>query len=159
MKRISACLAVFIGALFLFFSCKSGEIESEQIQFEIQKVNKAFSEAIRAGDAAKVAAFYARDAQLLPPNSDIISGQTNIEAFWKGILQTGVKGVKLETLEIAGTHDMAHEIGKFTILGENEQVLDSGKYIVLWMLEDGKWKLHRDIWNSSQPAEKEDSSS
>jgi ketosteroid isomerase-like protein len=30
--------------------------------------------------------------------------------------------------------------------------MDRGKYIVVWKDEGGKWKLHRDIWNSSLPA-------
>jgi ketosteroid isomerase-like protein len=32
------------------------------------------------------------------------------------------------------------------------KVLDEGKYIVIWKHEDGQWKLHRDILNSSRPA-------
>jgi ketosteroid isomerase-like protein len=35
---------------------------------------------------------------------------------------------------------------------EGGQVIDNGKYVVLWRREAGQWKLHRDIWNSSQPA-------
>jgi len=31
-------------------------------------------------------------------------------------------------------------------------VLDKGKYIVIWKQEEGQWKLHRDIFNSSMPA-------
>ena len=30
--------------------------------------------------------------------------------------------------------------------------IDKGKYIVLWKMEDGKWKLHRDIFNSDNAA-------
>jgi ketosteroid isomerase-like protein len=31
------------------------------------------------------------------------------------------------------------------------RALDKGKYIVIWKQEDGQWKLHRDIFNSSMP--------
>jgi hypothetical protein len=47
---------------------------------------------------------------------------------------------------------MAHEVGKYTLMGDGDKVLDAGKYIVIWQRQDGQWKLHRDIWNSSQPA-------
>ena len=31
-------------------------------------------------------------------------------------------------------------------------VADRGKYIVIWKNEGGSWKLHKDIFNTSQPA-------
>ncbi len=31
--------------------------------------------------------------------------------------------------------------------------LDAGKFIVVWKQEAGQWKLHRDIFNSSMPAQ------
>jgi hypothetical protein len=30
-------------------------------------------------------------------------------------------------------------------------LLDRGKYIEIWTKVDGKWLIHRDIWNSSLP--------
>ena len=32
--------------------------------------------------------------------------------------------------------------------------IDHGKYMELWRLEKGEWKLHRDIFNSSVPPKK-----
>jgi len=43
-------------------------------------------------------------------------------------------------------------VGTFTLKGKGGQELDAGKYIVIWKREDGQWKLHRDIFNSSLPA-------
>jgi ketosteroid isomerase-like protein len=33
--------------------------------------------------------------------------------------------------------------------GDGGAVMDSGKFIVIWKQEGGRWKLHQDIWNSS----------
>jgi ketosteroid isomerase-like protein len=44
------------------------------------------------------------------------------------------------------------EVSKYTLQGEGDQVLDTGKYVVIWKQEDGQWKLHCDIFNSSMPA-------
>ena len=30
--------------------------------------------------------------------------------------------------------------------------LDHGKYLVFYKKEGGRWKIYRDIWNSSMPA-------
>jgi hypothetical protein len=35
---------------------------------------------------------------------------------------------------------------------QDGSILDTGKYIVIWKRENGAWKWHRDIWNSSRPA-------
>jgi len=43
------------------------------------------------------------------------------------------------------------EEGEYTFMGEDGEQLDKGKYIVLWKMEDGKWKLFRDCYNSDLP--------
>jgi uncharacterized protein (TIGR02246 family) len=111
-----------------------------------------FIAAFNRGDAAGAAAVYTADAQVLPPNSDVITGQQAIQAFWQMAMDMGVKAVKLATVEVAGDGNTAYEVGQFTLQGAEGQVLDAGKYVVIWRQEAGQWKLHRDIWNSSRPA-------
>ena len=67
-------------------------------------------------------------------------------------MDMGVKEARLRIVELEGHGDTAIEISTFTLLGEGRQVLDRGKYMVIWKREDGQWKLHRDIFNSSMPA-------
>jgi hypothetical protein len=42
-------------------------------------------------------------------------------------------------------------MGQYTLRGAGGagDLIDRGKYIVIWKLIQGEWKLHRDIWNSS----------
>jgi len=53
---------------------------------------------------------------------------------------------KLETIELDEHGNSAYEVGKYTLSGAGGQVLDQGKYIVIWKKQHGEWKLHRDIW-------------
>jgi uncharacterized protein (TIGR02246 family) len=108
--------------------------------------------AVKRGDAAGLAALYTENGQVLPPNSDFVTGQQAIEGFWQAVMAMGVKEANLEIVEVEGHGDTAIEVSTFTLLGEGGQVLDKGKYIVIWKQEDGQWKLHRDIFNSSMPA-------
>ena len=55
---------------------------------------------------------------------------------------------KLETVELEDHGTTAVEVGCYTLSGGG-QVMDSGKFIVIWKQEGGQWKLHRDSWNSS----------
>jgi ketosteroid isomerase-like protein len=67
-------------------------------------------------------------------------------------MDMGIKEAKLEIVEVEGHGDTAIEGSTFTLHGEGGQLLDRGKYIVIWKREEGQWKLHRDIFNSSMPA-------
>ena len=92
------------------------------------------------------------NGQILPPNSDFVTGKQAIQALWQGAMDMGIKSVKIELVEVEGHGDTAIEVGKYTLSGEAGQVLDTGKYIVILKQADGQWKLHREIFNSSMPA-------
>jgi uncharacterized protein (TIGR02246 family) len=130
----------------------SAKQSNSQLRKAIVAANAEFVAAFARGDGAGVAALYAVDGQLLPPNGNIVSGRDGIKTFWQGAIDSGLKQVKLETVEVHGAGGMIAEVGKYSILDGNGQVVDSGKYVVLWKLEKGKWRLFRDIWNSNTPA-------
>jgi uncharacterized protein (TIGR02246 family) len=104
------------------------------------------------GDAAGTAALYTESGQVLPPNSDAVVGRQAIRAFFQSLLEAGITAVTLATTEVEGFGDTAYEVGRYTLGGEGGQVLDQGKYVVIWKQEDGKWKLHRDIFATNLPA-------
>jgi uncharacterized protein (TIGR02246 family) len=122
------------------------------IREAIAAANQSLMATFARGDAAGVAAHYTANGQLLPPNSDAVGGRQAIQAFWQGAMDMGIKSVNLEIAEAEGHGETAHEVGRYTLQAEGGQVLDQGKYVVIWKREGGQWKLHRDIWNSSRPA-------
>ncbi|AZZ92675.1 YybH family protein [Hahella sp. KA22] len=124
---------------------------STEVQAAILAAEKVFMNTFSQGDAAGIAACYTDNAQLMPPHADFVEGQPAIQGAFQAFMDMGVKEMKLETLEVEGYGDAASEVGKFALEGEGGQVLDQGKYVVIWKKEAGKWKLHRDIFNSSVP--------
>jgi ketosteroid isomerase-like protein len=123
-----------------------------EVRVGILAANETFMAAFSRGDAAACAACYTEQGQVLPPNSDIITGKQAIQTFWQGAMHMGIAAAKLDTVEVEGRGNTANEVGKYTLQGAEGQVLDTGKYIVIWQQEAGQWKIHRDIWNSSRPA-------
>jgi len=126
---------------------------STNIRESITAANNVFMETFKRGDAAGLAALYTNDGQVLPPNGDFVSGQQAIQGFWQAIFDMGIKEAQLEIVEVEKQGDTAFEVSRFKLLGESGQVLDEGKYIVIWKRDQGQWKLHRDIFNSSLPAQ------
>jgi uncharacterized protein (TIGR02246 family) len=119
------------------------------VRSAIEAADRQFEAAFGRGDAAGVAGAYTPNAQLFPPQSDVISGRQAIQGFWQAVMNMGVKAATLETVEVAHQGDTAYEVGRYTLKGGEGQVLDRGKYVVVWQREGNQWKLHRDIWNTS----------
>ena len=135
-----------------FTTGASASTSSSSARSEIEAACARFVDAFRAGDATGVAACYTRDAQLLPANSDVVSGREAIAEFWRGAMSAGIASVRLDTTEVDGQGDLAVEVGRYALGGADGATLDRGKYMVLWRREGGALKLHRDIWTTSQPA-------
>ena len=122
------------------------------IKDAITAADQTFMATFSRGNAADVAALYTEHAQFLLPNSDFVVGRQAIQEAFQAFIDGGYKAIKVEATEVEGFGNTAYEVGKYIVKGEDSQVLDQGKFVVIWKLEAGQWKLHRDIINSSLPA-------
>jgi uncharacterized protein (TIGR02246 family) len=120
----------------------------------IEAANARFSADFAKGDATAVASHYTAAAWAFPPNGDIVRGREAIGKLWKGVMDAGVKEVKLTTVEVEAHGPAAHEVGTYVLTGEGGKTVDAGKYVVVWKREGGQWRIHRDIWNTSMAAPK-----
>jgi uncharacterized protein (TIGR02246 family) len=116
----------------------------------ITAANELWMAAFDKGDAAGIAANYTEDTQVMPPNSEIVRGRAAVQSVFQGFIDAGLK-VKLETVEVEGQGDIAFEVGMADVIGPDGQMLDKGKYIVIWKMVGSEWKMYRDIWNSNMP--------
>lgn len=115
---------------------------------EIAQANRKLEQALANSDAGAMASLYTKDGVCLPPDGGMAKGHDAIAAMWGGAIeQMGLKTVKLDTVDLEVTGDVACEIGEATLgLADGSQPV--AKYVVVWKREDGAWKLHRDIWNA-----------
>jgi len=140
----------------LFFCCLFGipgvmaQSTDPAIRAEILSANLKFCDLYAKG-GAPVSVMYTSGAMLLPPNGEPIQGSANITSTWKAFFESGVKKARLETFEVESFGNSAVEVGKYFLTTADGLQADVGKYIVYWKKEDGNWKMHRDIWNSSLP--------
>jgi uncharacterized protein (TIGR02246 family) len=121
----------------------------QQIYNDVIAVEQAFMAAFGHADATGLAKLYSEDAQLLPANRDFVSGRHEIKLFWQGLMQLGITTVKLETLEVNASTESASEIGRYTIHTADDDMIDYGKYLVVWQQKQGQWFIHRHIWTTS----------
>ncbi len=163
MKKIQ-CILLLLSLFAGLCSCYTGPEETSSSNkgivqaFDKQKatafidsVNKKFTEFVRNGDSVALAAFYHNDAQLLFSNSEPIKGKAILNA-WGSIIRMGVKEFTFTTTDISGSGDLLVETGNYEMKTADNSPIDKGKYVVVWKVQDGQWKLYRDIGNTSLPA-------
>jgi ketosteroid isomerase-like protein len=140
-------LAIGFAAMALLGA--SPALAADDVRAEIEAANKLFEAAASRSDGPGVAALYTATGQLLPAESDFVTGTEAIGQFWQAVFDSGINGVSLVTLEVENHAGTAHEVGRFELRGADGKVLDHGKYVVIWKKEGASWKLHRDIWTTS----------
>lgn len=102
-------------------------------------------------DSAALAAIYAPDGSIMPPNAPIVSGREAIENFWIEFLASGnIVGVK--DSEVRANGDLGYRVGTYTIASPHNQLIDRGKFVEVWHHSETGWQLMYDIFNSDRPA-------
>jgi len=126
-------------------TCSTGN----DLAAEIRETNQQFMNAFQQRDAAQVGSLYSAEALLLPPDTNMLQGTEAIIRFWKGAMDMGITEVVLKTSSVEGLGAGAVEVGEYNLI-VGAGIVNTGKYLVVWRREDGRWKLHRDIWNANR---------
>ena len=113
----------------------------------LKEMTPTFQATFNAGDAAAVAALYATDGVLHPPNSAPVDGREAIEAFWAAALESGASA-ELTTQDMYWMGESAAEVGMFVMTGADGSHLDHGHYTLIYKMVDVDWKIVSDMWNS-----------
>ena len=106
-------------------------------------------------DAAGIAALYAEDGAVMPPNAPIGKGRSAIQQTWASMMHT--PGFDLtfvpEQIIVSSSGDMALDRGtyKLAVAPNGTAQSDAGKYVVVWRKVGGEWKAAADIFNSDLP--------
>ena len=111
---------------------------------------------VKAKDAAGIAALYAEDGAVMPPNAPAGKGRTAIQQTWASMLRT--PGFDLtfvpEQIAVSSSGDMALDRGTYrlSVAPNGTAQTDTGKYVVVWRKVGSEWKAAADIFNSDLPA-------
>jgi ketosteroid isomerase-like protein len=100
-------------------------------------------------DAAKIAACYTDDAEILASNRSPIRGRAAIESVFKFTNRPG-HTLEFQSAELDLQGDTAIEIGAYVRRLKDGSAYSRGRYIVIWKRVGDEWKIHRDMY-TSQP--------
>lgn len=116
----------------------------------MEERNVGWDKAYKQGDAAGVAAFYAEDAILMPPNQPMVRGRKAIQEFFQVMIDT-VGGTRTsQVVEFGVEGDLAYQVATLSITDTKTPF--QGRFLEIFRpQQDGSWKIQRCIWNSDQP--------
>ncbi len=150
-------------ATLSFMACETKEKKETAASFNLETAktaiavsNKSYGEGFAKNDSSLFINKYTKDGCIMPANAPKLCGSQAINMFFKGAKANGVQDINIVTEELMGGPDVLVETGTYELLGATNKSLDKGKYLVAWKMEDGKWKMHRDIFttNGTTPVSK-----
>jgi ketosteroid isomerase-like protein len=99
-----------------------------------------------ARDADAMAQVYTEDAKVLPPDAPVVEGRAAIRTFFRNLFEARPEPAAFDEreLEVLGKYTWRQGIYSLPL---PDGTVEYGKFIQLWKLEKGEWKLHRSMWS------------
>ena len=126
------------------------------VQSAIRGLTQDYATAFNTGNYDQASALFASDGLLMPPQREAAQGPKPIELMLRKIAEAGYENLRLETLRVEQSGDMAVEIGRYTIAihqANDTTVVERGKFVQTWR-RLGIWRMAANCWNSDLPAVK-----
>ncbi len=126
------------------------------VQSAIRGLTQDFATAFNTGNYDQAAALFTADGWLMPPQREAVQGQRPIELMLRRLGESGYQNVRLETIRVEESGDMAVEIGRYTAAVQQANgttVAERGKFVQTWR-RLGIWRMAANCWNSDLPAAK-----
>ncbi len=162
MKQLLTTLAIFSIGSLSFISCadKTASSTTAEIKptFDIAGAKKAIESSnadlasfVAKSDSVSITNLYTSDAKLMAANMPAASGKSAIQTAFSQMFQIlGQFELRPTVVDVWGTEELLSEEGTYIMSKEGKEI-DKGKYLALWKMEDGKWKMFRDCFNSDNP--------
>lgn len=143
MRRFGFLIAMALLALPATALAQADEYSKSSLKEMPTKWQAAYN----AGDAASLAALYAEDGVLHPPNSAPVDGREAIQAFWATALESGGTS-ELTVKDMFAMGESAAEVGMWVGTAADGSHADHGHYTIIYKKVDGMWQIAYDMWNS-----------
>ncbi|MGB5322629.1 YybH family protein [Lutimonas sp.] len=142
---------IILSTMLSFTSCEQKvtekALESEQadslsLEKEIELRLREYENSLQNGDSIALGNMYTEDAEIIPSTV----GRKNIIKVFGSMIRDSITGSSFKTTKLWGNDQLLVEDGTGTWFHTNGTVVGSGRYLLVWKKDDGKWKILRDTW-------------
>lgn len=140
---------ILIVSIFIF-SCEQQtkekephvEIDISTLKNEIESRLREYESHLKNGDSMALGNMYMENAEIIPS----VVGRENITKVFGSMIRGGTTGSSFKTTHLWGNEQLLVEDGTGTWYHTNGTAVGSGRYLLVWEKDDGKWKILRDTW-------------
>ena len=117
----------------------------------ITNVTGDIGSALNKGQTADIVKLYTDSAVVMPPSSEILTGQAAIKQYWDGLRKAGFYEYNIYNVAISTVGDTAYQTGLWQAVRKdtagNIIRLEGNISNVLAKQKDGTWKIKMQSWN------------
>ena len=133
---------------------KNDTADLSEAKSAIQKSNAIYFDSFKNNDPSIFIDRYAEDASILLPNAPQIYGKEGAANFFRTAYdEYGLRGGKFITTAVYGDGvKYVTEEGLWQSYNAKGELMDDGKFLVLWKKTPKGWKMFRDSFSSNRKA-------
>lgn len=126
---------------------KSARVDGAAEAEKIATLESEWSDMFGAKNLDGISALLAKDSVLIMPGAAPIVGTENIRRATRTMMESDDEVAwKSDYAKVAPSGDMAYDYGTATTILADGSVVE-GYYLVVWIREDGTWKIAADMFN------------
>ena len=122
---------------------KSEKIDLNKVRSTIEALDRQFSKDFYNGDSIALANYYSSDAKF-----GSLKGKEILSAWGRMVrnsIKENTRNLLFTTTAFTGDSDYMVELGTYEERNDNNELRNSGKYLVVWKQENDQWKIYRDM--------------
>ena len=115
----------------------------------LQELTQDFTTSFNTGNYDQAANLFAADGVLMAPLEEGAYGQKQVEKLLRRLGEQGYSDLRMETIRVDHSVDMAMEIGRFSLVVRDAGgtlTAQHGKYVKVWK-RLGAWLIMADCWS------------
>jgi ketosteroid isomerase-like protein len=127
------------------------------VESQLRDLTQDFATSFNTGNYDHAAALFASDGVLMAPRHEAAYGQKAVEHLLRRLGEAGYSDLRLETMRVDHSGDMAMELGRFTVAvrqADGTLIPERGKYVKVWK-RLGAWLVMADSWSGMAVAASE----
>ncbi len=151
MVRFLTCLIVSIFISSCTQKVKEVELNRERtdiatLEKEIELRLREYERHLQNEDSIALGNMYLMHAEVIPSTV----GRENITKVFGRMIRNNITGSSFKTVHLWGNDQLLVEEGIGTWSNKNGEIINTGRYLLVWQKDDGEWKILRDTWFSDK---------
>jgi len=138
-------------SFFLLTICLTSALSVLSAKPVLADIAGDMTHAFNKGQIKELSGLYTRDAVVMPPSSEILTGWTAISHYWEGLRQAGFREYNIYNVELRTVGDIAYQTGLWQAIRKdpagNIIRLEGNISNVLTREKNGNWKIKMQSWN------------